>query len=142
MITIDAKEYLEQIRKIDTMIENKLAEQQRCLDIALNVTTSLGEKVQSTPNGQRASSAMDKYIDLGREIDVCINELYATKQEIIKTIEQLCEPEYDVLHKMYVQYLTFDEIADKRQKSKSWATTTHGHALISLEKLLKMREKT
>ena len=131
-----AKEYLEQIKKIDTMIDNKIIEQRQWLDIALNTTTSFGEKVQSTPNGQKMANAMDNHIDIGREIDRCIDELCEKKQEVIKTIEQLCEAEYDVLHKIYVQYLTFDEVAEARKMSRRWVDSTHGHALLNLEVLL------
>lgn len=149
-----AKEYLEQIQKIDTLINNKIFEQRQWLDIALSCTASAGEtvaiknpktgqiemhgveKVQSSSNGQSMANAIDNYIDLGRKIDLRIDEFYAQKQEIIATIEQLSEPEYDVLHKMYVQYLTFDEIAEKRDKSRRWVEITHGHALLNLEKIL------
>ena len=58
------------------------------------------------------------------------------RQEVIKTIEQLPAIEYDVLHKIYVQYKEFYEIADAMKKSYSWVTTIHGRGLAKVQKII------
>lgn len=132
-----AQEYLEQIDKLNAMIDNKLAEIAQWRDVALGVTASAeGERVQSTGSKQKMSNAIDRVVDLQAEINDMIDRLIDTKQDIIETIERLNATEYDVLHKRYIQSMTFDEIGAAKHKSKSWATTVHGRALQNLNKIL------
>ena len=136
-----AKEYLLQIRKLDRLINNKLAEVDHWKTVAFSTGTwSEGERVQSSGNKQKMASAVDRYIDIQAEITADIDRLIDLKQEVIKTIEVLSEKEYDVLHKFYVQGMTFDEISDFHDRSYSWATSVHGRALSSLQRVLDERK--
>lgn len=136
-----AKDYLKQIEKLDTLIQNKLAEKARWKDIALGITTNTeGERVQSSGSQQKMADAINRCIDIEREIDSFVDSMVDLKKEIIQTIEQLNPTEYDVLHKRYIQNMTFDEVAEAKRKSKSWATTVHGRALQSVQRILDDRE--
>ena len=135
-----AQEYLEQIFKLNVMIENKMVEVKQWRDIALGITShSEGERVQSSGSQQKMADAINRVIDLQAEINNMIDRLIDLRQEIIKTIELLNATEYDVLHKRYIRDMTFDEIGAARGKSKSWATTVHGRALQNLNKILDER---
>ena len=137
-----AQEYLEQIDKLNAMIENKAAEVVQWRGVALGITTNTeGERVQSSGSQQKMADAINRVIDLQAEINGMIDKLIDLKQEIIRTIELLNATEYDVLHKRYIQGMTFDEIGAAKHKSKSWATTIHGRALQNLNKILDEREK-
>lgn len=137
-----SKEYLLQIRKLDTLINNKLAEVDHWKSVAFGTGAwSDGERVQSSGNKQKMASAVDRYVDIQAEITADIDKLINLKQEVIRTIETLPEKEYDVLHKFYVQGMTFDEIADFHERSYSWATSVHGRALASLQRVLDERKK-
>jgi len=157
--TKQAQKYLGQVDKLNAMIENKMAEVEQWRDISLSVVSGgesaeiekivnnkrkvelhKMEKVQSSGNPSKMADAIDRIIDLQAEINALIDSLIDTKQEIISTIEQLNATEYDVLHKRYIQGMTFDEIGAAKGKSTSWATTVHGRALQSLQKLLDSRE--
>lgn len=130
-----------QLKKIDVMINNKLQEQSRWRDIACRTTARVGgERVQSSGSKTRMADAIDRYVDLEKEIDECIDRLIDKRQEIIKTIEQLEPIEYDMLHKVYVQYRTIDEFAEMYNKTYSWGTTMHGRALESLQRILDRRD--
>lgn len=123
--------------KLNAMIDNKLAEIAQWQDVALGVTACAeGERVQSSGSKQKMSNAIVKVIDLQAETNAMIDRLIDTKQDIIETIERLNATEYDVLHKRYIQGMTFDEIGAAKHKSKSWATTVHGRALQNLNKIL------
>jgi len=138
---VKAKDYLKQIEKLDTLIQNKLAEKARWKDIALGITTNTeGERVQSSGSQQKMADAINRCIDIEREIDSFVDSMVDLKKEIIQTIEQLNPTEYDVLHKRYIQNMTFDEVAEAKRKSKSWATTVHGRALQSVQRILDDRE--
>lgn len=138
---MNAKEFLQQIKKLDKLIENKLIEVQQWKDIANNTTANLsGERVSSTGNLQKTADAICRYVDLEREINACIDNLVNTKKDVIGVIEMLNATEYDVLHKLYVQYRTYDEVAIDCGQSKSWVTTVHGRALQHVQEILNSRE--
>lgn len=137
-----AQEYLEQVDKLNAMIENKMAEVTQWRGVALGITSnSEGERVQSSGNKQKMADALDRVVDLQGEINALIDRLIDTKQEIIRTIEQLNATEYDVIHKRYIQGMTFDEIGAAKGKSKSWATTVHGRALQNLNLIIDERDR-
>lgn len=133
-----AKDYLRQVEKLDTLIRNKLIEQEQWRDIALGITANIGgEKVQASGNQQKMASAIEKCVDMESEIDALVDELVDTKRKVIATIEKLDSPtEYDVLHKRYIQHLSLQEIADDKGRDYGWATTTHGRALKNVQMLL------
>lgn len=99
------KDYLKQIKKIDTQIRNKNVELKQRKELEL-------------PTGALQAN---------------IDALDVKRQEIIETIEGLPEAEYDVLHKVYVQGETLYEVAADRDISYSLATTIHGRALKRLD---------
>ena len=134
---MDAKRYLQQIQKIDKMIENKIAEARRWKAIATSTTTFAdGDRVQSSSGKDKMADAVCRYISMDMEVTADIDNLISLKQEVIKLIEQLPTVEYDVLHKIYVQYLEIYEVADILGKSYSWVTTIHGRALTNVQRLL------
>ena len=137
---MNAKDFLRQIKKLDRLIENKLIEIQRWKDIANNTTANLsGERVQSSGNPQKIADAIGRYIDLEREINQDIDRLVETKKDVICVIEQLNATEYDIIHKIYVQYLTLEDVADAYDRTYSWATTIHGRALKHVQNILNKR---
>ena len=106
--------FLQQLKKLDKMIENKLIEREQWNSIALGTTShSDGERVQSSGSQQKMADAIGRYIDIESEIDRCIDKLIATKQDVINVIEQLNTTEYDLLHVVYVQYLTLEDFAEQ-----------------------------
>lgn len=137
-----AKEYLLQIRKIDRLVENKIAELEHWQAIATGTTTfSDGDRVQSTGNKYKMEDAIIKCIEISNDLNIEIDRLVDTRKEVISTIEQLKPSEYDVLHKIYVQNKDFQEIATAKKMSYSWVTSKHGRALASLQKILDERER-
>jgi DNA-directed RNA polymerase specialized sigma subunit len=136
-----AKEYLLQIKKLDTLIDNKLTEVEHWKAIASGIgSRSEGERVQSTGNKQTMAEAVARYMDMEAEINADIDRLVDIRQEVIATIEKLDMTEYDILHKIYVQGLELWETADCYEKSYSWVTTIHGRALANLQKILNERD--
>lgn len=136
-----AREFLRQVYKLDCMVANKLAEKRQWQEIAAGASPQItGERVQSSGKAQRMADAIGRYIDIEREIDECIDRLVDAKREVLGVIEQLNATEYDVLHKMYVQFLTLDEVAARNGKSYSWVTTMHGRALQDVQKILDGRD--
>ena len=138
---MDAKAYLSQVKKLDLLIKNRLIERQQWRDIALCITSNLGgEHVQSSGSKTKTADAVDRYVSLEADIDKSVDQFIDIKKEVIKTIEELENVwEYQVLHLKYIQYKTFEEIAEGMSKSYTAVTTLHGRALVSVQKILDNR---
>ncbi len=141
-----AQIYLEQIEMLDAIIENKMIEKKQWEDIALGITANMeGERVQSSGTKSKMSNAIERCVDIEKEIDSLIDKLIDTKKEVTQTIENLQSPiQYKVLHMKYIQYKEYPEfwdIADKFGRDYSWATTVHGRALKAVGVILKERKQ-
>ena len=129
---------LEQVEMIDSIVKNKLIEKQQWMDIALGITANMGgERVQSSGTQSKMADAINRCIDIEREIDEAVDRLVDTKRGVIALLEKLESPtEYRILHDRYIKYMSLQEIADKYGKEYGWATTTHGRALASVDRLM------
>ena len=132
-----AQDFLKQLKKLDKMIENKLIEVEQWKAIASGTGTfAEGERVQSSGSQQKMADAVARYVDFETELNATIDTLVDTKKDVISVIERLDAEKYDVLHKVYVQYLTFEEVAHILGKSKSWIAGKHGTALKEVQNIL------
>lgn len=125
--------YLERIKKIDSMIRNKLRDYDRWVGVAEGLGgASDGERVQSSRNLHRGADAIGNYIDIEAEI----RSLRRERQEIIETIERLPSTEYDLVYRLYVQDYTMKEIAYQLGKSYEWVKLKKRCALRLVQALL------
>ena len=140
---MDVRIFLNQVRKLDLQIKNKLIEKQQWKQIALGITANMdGERVQSSGGKSKMADAIEKCVDMEQEIDSLIDRLIDIKKEVIQTIEQLDSPtEYDLLHLKYIQFMTFEEIAEYYGREYTTITTAHGRALKNVQALLDEKEK-
>lgn len=152
----ETKQFLNQLKKLDAMIENKLIEREQWKAIAEGVTaggTSVFvfdkqgrkqlhnmEKVQASGNPQKMADAIHKMIEIDAEIALCIDKLIEAKKEVIRVIEMLPAAEYDIIHKIYVQHLSLYDVTAMSDRSYSSITTLHGRALKSVQKILSERK--
>ena len=140
-----AQEFLEQYKEQQTIIASCWEEVERWKDIALSVTgCTEGERVQSSGSKQKMADAVISYSDIEADIKQQIAEARAIQKEILRMIARLKEPEYYVLHGVYVLGKQFKEVAASRKPSmsKSWATSVHGTALVHLQRLLDAENKS
>lgn len=132
-----AKTFLEQLAKLNKLIENKMIERQQWMSIATGSGQGTdSERVQSSGNPQKMADAVARYVDIEREIDAAIDKFIEKRNHIISVIEQLPVTEYDILHKVYVQGIPLDEVAVAFGKSYSWVTSKHGRALKAVQDIL------
>lgn len=135
---MNAKEFLTQVEKLDVLIQNKLIEKQQWMELALGVTSRMdGDRVQASGAKSRMAEAVDKCVDMEAEITGLIDRLIDTRREVLAVLEQVDSPvEYDVLHRRYIQRADLQDIADAYGMEYGWATTVHGRALKSVQKIL------
>ena len=135
----DAQIFLEQVKRVDTIIPNKLIEIQQWYDIATSITATMnGECVQSSGSKQKMADAVNKCLDVVNELEGQVDQLRGIKKEVTQTIEQLYSPiEYDVLHKRFVQGMTLEEIDEHYNKGDGWAKVTCFRAIKHVQAVLK-----
>ena len=138
-----AQKYLQQLEMIETRIQSVQFDIVQLKELAISITPNYeGERVQSSGNLQKTASAVDRWVDKERELNEIIDELVQKKLEIAGTIEHLKKPkEAGVLHMLYIQKKSFEEIATHYKRSESWAKSMHGVALQSLQKELDARDR-
>ena len=156
---IDVEEYLKQVDFIDKKIDNKLNEKKQWEELALKLTASSGEsvlirnangklelhnaeKVQASSNGGTMANAIIECLRVIEEIVETVKELKRVKAEFEANIEKLHSiNEYDILYKRYLLHIDLKDIAELYGKDYNWATTTHGRAKASLQRVLNKKEK-
>ncbi len=137
---MNAKQYLDQIGQKDRQINNKIKELAGLRELSTNITAqSDSERVQSSISGDKTCDIVAKIVDMQNEINWLIDEFVDLRQEVIRTIENLAGTyEYDVLHKRYVQFMTFDAIADSIIKKNGECMSRQGIYIIHKKALKKV----
>lgn len=132
------KAYLQKIKLYDTHINNKLAELSRLKEMATNITSTWKDDVVSGSGSKdRMGDTVSKIVDLEAEINRTIDEFVDKKNEICAIFERLQNPDHvAVLHKRYVEYLTWEQIACDMHMSYRNVCYIHGRALQAVESLL------
>lgn len=135
----NAQVFLERYEMNKVQMECKLEERQFWHDLSLTITGQMGgERVQSSGAKDKMADARDVCVDMEDEILSQVKTLAATQKEVTGVLDQLDNPtEYKLLHQKYIQCKDYNVIADGFQQDYSWATTTHGRALKSVEEILK-----
>lgn len=83
------------------------------------------------------ADAVERCVDMESEIDALVDTLVDTKKSVLKVLESLDSPYYyRILHMRYIQYIDFDEIAERLNKDYNTITTAHGRALAHVQEIL------
>lgn len=117
----EAEKWLMRIRRLDVMIDAKLAEKKRLREMAADVGGKPYDGMPFTNTGQvsdRVQEAVIKIITCEEEIDRLI-ELYKTqKEEILLMMEILPEREYQIMHLYYIMGETWESVAQQVGRSE------------------------
>ena len=132
-----AKQYLDQLRVIDTKINQKMEE----LADLMTAATSTGaidyskDRVQTSPQNAQ-ENRICKYVDLDAEINREIDEFVDIKHRVTKEIQELNVDYYiKILFKVYVQYKTVKDAANEIGLSYQYVRDLHKKALKAFEEL-------
>ena len=136
---MEAKAYLSQVRKYDRLINNKLETIASLKSLVTSVTIELkSDVIQSSGTKDKMASAVERIVDLEREIDRDIDQLVNLKREVMSVIDKVEDPVLiDILYKRYFRYEKWEEIAIEMNYSYRQVTRLHGQALQEVRKILK-----
>lgn len=134
----ETKAFLNKVRKIDMLINNKLDEIQQLRSLAESTSISLGERVQSSGSKHSMADRIERIVDMEREVDAEIDRLLLAKKEVIEVIEQLPLEQYDLLYQVYIKGVELK--CYNTDKSYTWVKSTHGRALVNVRDILRSRK--
>lgn len=128
-----AKEYLQQLQRLDTMINQKIKE---LGDLRL-ISQSVGgidyskERVQPSPSGDAPFvKPVLRMIELEQEINAEIDRFVDEKHEIINQIQALQNQKHiDILYKHYVEFKRLEIVAVEMNFTYQYIVELHGTAL-------------
>ena len=132
-----AKEYLQQLQRLDTVINQKIKEVH---DLRLQAQSTGGldyskERVQSSPSGDAPFvKPICRIIDLEAEINAEIDKFIDEKHKIINQIQSLKNSDYiSLLFKRYVEFKSLERICVEMNFSYDYIKHLHGYALKDFE---------
>ena len=106
-------EWLEQVRKLDELIDAKLAERDKLWAMATSVTVDSDGMPHAKGNvSDPVGNAAVKLRMLAEEIDRLIDVYVEHKEQVIRALEKLPHNEYGVMHRHYIRYMTWEDVAE------------------------------
>lgn len=134
------KDWLNRGYKIDKEINALLLEREKAFNLACKVSAppSDNERVKASA-GNGSENRYIKYAEYSRLIDSRIDRLYQVKNEILTVISVVENNTYRTLLILrYVQFKTWEEIADCMGYEVRWVYKLHEQALCECKKHVDM----
>lgn len=133
-----AKDYLEQIRILDRLINNKLQELEQLEALATKVTSvNSGDRVQTSGSQDKMADTVIKILELKQEINADIDRLVDLKVDAIRIIKKVKNKQHQkILYQKYIQYNSLYSIAQKRKVDYGKIKRIHRKALEKFEEIL------
>ena len=138
MEEITAKEYLNQVRNLETKM--KILKEE--IDTLRELVVSTGavqqqERVMSSGAQDRMAETICKINEKEEEWNELMREFALTRAEVIISIQKLNNSDYEqILYKRYCQSKKWEEIALELNYSYQWVCKLHGRALLEIEKII------
>lgn len=134
---MDTKQYLQQIERLDKMIQNKLSEIYQLKTMACSVTVSSeNDRVQTSSDKDRLGSTVAKIVDLEKETDRLVDSFVDLKKEIMSIISMIkSERHREILFKKYFEQKSLYAIAEELGMTDRGCKKAHKRALEEFEKI-------
>ncbi len=137
---MNAKEYLGQIKRLDTQINLDLRELEHWRDLSRKISS-----VNFSASGSSTRSieppfvkCLDKIMELEDKINAEIDSLIDLKAEILDCIHSLANEDHQsVLEMRYISGFAWGRIANEMHYSIRWIYKLHDAAIAELQKNLK-----
>lgn len=137
---MSAKEYLQQAYQIHRSMQSRKQQIARLRELAEQVTSAAtATRVSGTPARSKIESAVCRIADLQSLIqrDICrLAEKYEEIQRVIEKVEE--GPHRDLLIHRYLNFYTWEEIAEKMNYSYKWIHVLHGKALEKVKEYIEV----
>lgn len=130
-----AKDYLKKLKKLETLISQKLEELNTLRYSAIRTTVNTEqERVKTSGGSDRLGNTVSRIVDYDSEINAEIDEFIKIKHQIINQIQGMDNVNHiQLLYKKYVQFKSFDIIAEEMNYTYQYTIELHGSALKVFE---------
>lgn len=136
-----AKDFLQRVGKIDRLILNKTDEIERWRTLAESTTAPIsGDRVQSSSDQQKMANAVINMVTIEDELTAEIDQLKQARRDVIAVIEKLNANQYDIMHKIYIQGMTFQQVADLKGRTRGAISNMHRKAIKNVQAILGGRD--
>lgn len=129
------KDYLNQISRLNRMINNKLSEITQLRELSCSISAVRNEeRVKSSFNPDKIGSTYAKIDEMEHSLDKMIDEYIDKKNLIIRQIDSIEDEDcYNILFSRYIEKKTFEVIATEMKYSWRQVIRLHGKALEKFE---------
>ncbi len=142
-----AFEYLNQVKVLDSLIMNKVAEQEQLREMAEKITQANDGMPHAPGASDKIGNAVASLVDLQNETAVLVATFKGVLQDVIKHIEMLPEEQYNILHCKFIRkrddiwghrswYHSWEEVAEIVGYSESQVYRIKKKAIKNLQKIL------
>jgi len=110
-------DWLEKVRKLDELIDAKITERDQLWALATKITPEMSDMPHGGGVSDRVGNVAAKLADLAKDTDDLVDRYVDHRDLVIKTLEKLPPMEYGALHRHFIQYMTWEEVAADMGKS-------------------------
>ena len=147
-----ADKYLEQVKELDSKIDNKRDEERELWALATSMTQNYSGMPHGSGENDKMTDIVKKIMDAQKRTNAQIDEYVDAKQDVINHIERLPRKQYDVLYWLYIKkrenrqngqkwYYTWSEVAENLGCSEENIRKTRKRAIKNLQKILDSEER-
>lgn len=110
-------DWLDQVKKLDELIDAKLAERDQLWTLATKITPEMTGMPHGGGVSDKVGNIAAKLADLAQETNEVVDHFVDYKASVVAALEKLPAKEYGALHRHYIQYMTWEEVAADMGKS-------------------------
>lgn len=133
-----AQKFLQMVELYDAHINNKLEELTRLKELTRQITATLKQDVVAhSSGGDRLGDTIAKIVDLENEFNDAVDAYVDRRRDALRLLERVEDAdEYQVLHKRYFEFKTWEKIACEMNFTYRNVCYIHGKALQTVDKLM------
>ena len=114
---MNAHDWLCGLRDLDELINAKIREREQVMDMATKITPNMDGMPHGSGVSDKVGNAAAKLADMADEINALVDDLIDYKQQVNTALGKLSASDQLLLHRHYIQGMTWTEVADAMNMS-------------------------
>lgn len=137
----DVHVWLEKVAFLDALINSKIAERDQVMTMATKITPALTGMPHQDGVSDKVGNAAQRLADMAVELNNLIDEYIDQKRAVVAVLEKLPPRLYMAMHKRYVLYETWEDIAEEMHISTVTLWRWHLKSLEILQSVMECNVK-
>jgi len=108
---VNVYEWLGEIKKLDELIDAKIAERDRIREMAVSTNANISGMPHTPGVSDKVGALVCKLVDIETELNDMIDKYIRLKADINAALEKLPPKHYGVMHRYYIQRMKNEAIA-------------------------------